>query len=123
MNRIDVTEEAEKVIQQLVEEYGDLMFYQAGGCCEGSQPQCFHKGGFFPRMNDALIGKVHGFEYWVDRDLYEYWQYTHFTLDVKDGYGTGGFSLEVPLGKTFQIHYRLFEKEELDQLEPVLRHD
>lgn len=123
VKRIDVTDAAKAVIKQLTEEHGDLMFYQAGGCCEGSQPQCFHKGGFYPRMNDAMIGEVEGYEFWVDRDLFEYWKYTHFTLDVKDGYGTGGFSLEVPLGKTFQIHYRLFSEEELAQLQPVLRHD
>lgn len=123
VNRIDATDEAKAVIKKLAEEHGDLMFYQAGGCCEGSQPQCFHKGGFFPRMNDAMIGEVSGFEFWVDRDLFEYWQYSHFTLDVKDGYGTGGFSLEVPMGKTFQMNYRLFTDQELADLEPVKRHD
>lgn len=123
IKRIEATEAALKVIEQLVEEHGDLMFYQAGGCCEGSQPQCFHKGGFYPRTHDAMIGDIAGFDYWVDRDLFEYWQYTHFTLDVKDGYGTGGFSLEVPLGKTFQIQYRLFTDEELEQLEEVKRYE
>lgn len=119
--RIDATEAARAVIKQLVEQHGDLMFYQAGGCCEGTQPQCFEKGTFFPRMNDACIGTVEGFEFWVDKDLFEYWQYSHFTLDVVDGFGPGGFSLETPLGKTFKIEYRLFTEEELKNLEPVTR--
>lgn len=123
MKRIEVTDTAKEVIKQLVEEHGDLMFYQAGGCCEGSQPQCFHKGGFYPRTNDAMIGMVEGFEFWVDRDLFEYWKNTQFTLDVKDGYGTGGFSLEIPMGKTFQTQYRLFTEEELAQLKPVKRYE
>ncbi|MBN9293295.1 MAG: DUF779 domain-containing protein [Flavobacteriia bacterium] len=121
VKRLDVTDEALNVIRQLEEKYGALMFYQAGGCCEGTQPQCFEKGGFFPRMNDAMIGTINGYEFWIDRDLFEYWKYAHFTLDVLEGFGPGGFSLETPLGKTFKIHYRLFTEDELSNLEPVKR--
>lgn len=121
MKRLDATDEAIELIKELKETHGELMFYQAGGCCEGTQPQCFEKGGFFPRMNDVMIGTIEDSEFWVDRDLFEYWQYSHFTLDVTDGFGAGGFSLETPLGKTFKIHYRLFTQEELEKLEPVKR--
>ena len=121
VKRIDVTEKALEVIKILKEKHGDLMFYQAGGCCEGTQPQCFEKGGFYVRTNDAMIGLVDGFEFWIDRDLFEYWKFSHFTLDVTDGFGPGGFSLETPLGKTFKIIYRLFTEEELKNLEPVKR--
>lgn len=121
ISRLDVTPEATALIKELAQQHGELMFYQAGGCCEGTQPQCFEKGGFYPRMNDAMIGLVEGFEFWIDRDLFEYWQYAHFTLDVLDGFGPGGFSLESPLGKTFKIHYKLFNDEEIKQLEPVQR--
>jgi uncharacterized protein (DUF779 family) len=117
--RLDLTEKARQLIQTLQALHGDLMFYQAGGCCEGTQPQCFEKGGFFPRMNDVCIGQVEGFDFWVDRDLFQYWQFSHFTLDVLDGFGPGGFSLETPLGKTFKVHYRLFSEDELKDLEPV----
>ncbi|SFT10322.1 DUF779 domain-containing protein [Sphingobacterium wenxiniae] len=123
IKRIDATEEAKKLIHELAEKHGDLMFYQAGGCCEGTQPQCFEKGGFFPRMNDAMIGLVEGYEFWVDRDLFEYWKYAHFTLDVLDGFGPGGFSLETPLGKTFKVHYRLFTEDELENLTAVKRNE
>ncbi|MGO1244908.1 MAG: DUF779 domain-containing protein [Sphingobacterium sp.] len=119
--RLTVTEKAKDLIKELKEKHGDLLFYQAGGCCEGTQPQCFEKGSFFPRMNDALIGHAEGFEFWVDRDLFEYWKNSHFTLDVLDGFGPGGFSLESPLGKTFKVHYRLFTEEELNDLQPVTR--
>lgn len=117
--RLDATEKAIELILELKETYGELMFYQAGGCCEGSQPQCFEKGGFFPRMNDVMIGEILGSEFWVDRDLFEYWKFSHFTLDVLDGFGVGGFSLETALGKTFKIQYRLFTEQELTELEPV----
>ena len=119
IKRLEATEKAIDLILQLKETYGELMFYQAGGCCEGTQPQCFEKGGYFPRMNDVMLGEIENCEFWVDRDLFEYWKYSHFTLDVLDGFGVGGFSLETPLGKTFKIHYRLFTPEELENLEEV----
>ena len=121
VNRIDSTDKAKDLIHALEAQHGALMFYQAGGCCEGTQPQCFEKGGYFPRMNDAMIGLVEGYEFWVDRDLFEYWKHTHFTLDVLEGFGPGGFSLETPLGKTFKVRYRLFTEEELKELSLIKR--
>lgn len=121
VKRIDVTEKALEVIKTLKEKHGDLMFYQAGGCCEGTQPQCFEKGGFYLRTNDVMIGLVDEFEFWLDKDLFEYWKFSHFTLDIVDGFGPGGFSLETPLGKTFKIEYRLFTEDELNDLEPIKR--
>ncbi|TAF34611.1 MAG: DUF779 domain-containing protein [Cytophagales bacterium] len=121
VSRLSATKEALELITQLKNTHGDLMFYQAGGCCEGTQPQCFEKGGFYLRTNDVLIGEVGGCEFWVDRDLFEYWKYSHFTLDVLEGFGVGGFSLETPLGKTFKIQYRLFTEEEQNTLKPIVR--
>ena len=121
VKRIDVTEKALEIIKILKEKHGDLMFYQAGGCCEGTQPQCFEKGGFYLSTNDVMIGLVDEFEFWLDRDLFEYWKFSHFTLDIVDGFGPGGFSLETPLGKTFKIEYRLFTEDELNDLEPIKR--
>ena len=69
-------------------------------------------------MNDVLLGHVKEYEFWVDRDLFEYWQYSHFTLDVLDGL-PGGFSLETPLGKTFKIHYSYLLLKKLEHLESV----
>lgn len=119
MKRIEVTQEALALISMLKDKFGDLMFYQAGGCCEGTQPQCFEKGGFYIRTGDVCIGQVDGFDFWLDKDLYEYWKNAHFTLDVMEGIGAGGFSLETPYGKTFIIKYRLFTPEEIPLLEPV----
>ena len=121
IKRLEATEKAIELIQMLQEKFGDLMFYQAGGCCEGTQPQCFEKGGFYLRYEDVCIGTVNGFEFWVDKDLFEYWKHAHFTLDVTDAIGAGGFSLETPYGKTFVVKYRLFTEEESLNLEEVKR--
>ena len=119
IKRVEATEKALELIQMLQEKFGDLMFYQAGGCCEGTQPQCFEKGGFYLRYEDVCIGTINGFEFWVDKDLFEYWKHAHFTLDVTDAIGAGGFSLETPYGKTFIIKYRLFTEEESVNLEEI----
>jgi uncharacterized protein (DUF779 family) len=119
IKRVEATEKAIELISILKEKHGDLMFYQAGGCCEGTQPQCFEKGGFYQRMGDVCIGKIEDSEFLVDKDLFEYWKHAHFTLDVLDGFGAGGFSLETPLKKTFKIVYRIFTEEEEKNLEPV----
>jgi len=123
VKRLEASPKALELIQMLAEKFGDLMFYQAGGCCEGTQPQCFEKGGFYLRYGDVCIGNILGYEFWVDKDLFEYWKQAHFTLDVLDGIGAGGFSLETPFGKTFKVHYRLFTDEELPQLEEIKRNE
>lgn len=117
--RLAATDKALELIGQLRQKHGPLMFYQAGGCCEGTQPQCFEAGGFYLRYGDVCLGEVDGAAFWVDKDLFEYWKHAHFTLDVTDGIGAGGFSLETPLGKTFVIHYRLFTEAEVAMLAPV----
>lgn len=119
ISRIEVTEKAAALIKELAEENGELMFYQAGGCCEGTQPMCFPVGGYYLRRRDVKIGEVCGYGFWVDRDLYEYWKHSHFTLDVVDGFGVGGFSLETSKQKTFVVHYRLFTAEEQENLAEV----
>ncbi|WP_374542550.1 DUF779 domain-containing protein [Flavobacterium sp.] len=121
MKRLSVTPKAMEVIQLLEEKFGKLMFYQAGGCCEGTQPQCFEEGGFYLRTGDVCIGEIKEYKFWIDKDLFEYWKYSHFELDVTNGFGPGGFSLETPFGKTFKVNYRLFTDEEINTLPDVIR--
>ena len=119
ISRIDANSNAINLIQELKQLHGELMFYQAGGCCEGTQPQCFKKGEYYLRYKDVCIGTIENCEFWVDKDLFEYWKHAHFELDVIDAIGAGGFSLEVPLGKTFKVNYRIFSPDELEKLEPL----
>ncbi len=118
VERVKVTEEAKKVIDQLRAKYGPLMFHQSGGCCDGSQPMCFEEGDFKIGDSDVLLGNVHGCPFYMSRDQYEYWKHTQLTLDVTPGRGSS-FSLEIPLGIRFLIRSRIFSEEEMKQL-PVL---
>lgn len=110
--RIAITTEACNVIDQLRKINGPLMFHQSGGCCDGSQPMCFAVGEFRTGDSDVLIGTVHGCEFYMSRDQFEYWKHTHLTLDVIPGRGSS-FSLEIPLGVRFIIRSRLLTEQEL----------
>ncbi|MFM2361054.1 MAG: hypothetical protein RLY16_3047 [Bacteroidota bacterium] len=116
--RINLTEKALALIEQLRAQYGPLMFHQSGGCCDGSQPMCFEKGDFIIGSSDVCLGNVADCEFWMAKDQFEYWQHTHLTLDVVDGRGSS-FSLEIPLGKRFIIQSRLFTDEEIQHLQPL----
>lgn len=116
--RIAVTNKASEIIHKLQETYGELMFHQSGGCCEGSYPHCFEKGGFLVGSNDICIGEIEGCKFYMAADQFEYWKHTHLTLDVITG-RAASFSLESTLDMGFIIQSRLFTAEELSNLEPV----
>ena len=116
--RVDVTDEARQVIDQLREAHGPLMFHQSGGCCDGSSPMCFQDGEFRVGGSDVLIGEIHGCRFYISKGQFEHWQDTHLTIDVTPGRGAS-FSLEIPLGVRFVTKSRLFTDEEKQDLVPV----
>lgn len=117
--RVLVTPAAITVIQQLQSEYGELFFHQSGGCCEGSYPHCFEKGGFLIGSNDICIGEIEGCKFYMAGDQFEYWKHTQLTLDVMEG-RAASFSLESTVDKAFFIQSRLFTTSELEDLEPLI---
>jgi len=118
--RVDVTDEAKRVIEKLRAEHGELMFHQSGGCCDGSSPMCFAIGDLKIGANDVRLGTIHGCPFYMAGDQFEYWKNTHLTIDVTEGRGSS-FSLEIPMGLRFITHSRLFTDEELANLEAVRR--
>jgi uncharacterized protein (DUF779 family) len=52
-------------------------------------------------MGDVCIGTIEEVEFWVDKDLFEYWKHAHFTLKVIDALVPVDF-LWRPFKKTFQ---------------------
>ena len=116
--RVLVTPQASALIAQLKSRFGDLMFHQSGGCCDGSSPMCFEKGEFKLGGSDVKLGEIDGCEFWMSRDQFEYWQHTQLTLDITQGRGSS-FSIEIPTGFRFMIHSRLFTDDEWNDMEPV----
>ncbi len=115
IEKISATDKALKLIAELKDRYGDIMFHQSGGCCDGSQPMCFTIDDFKIGGSDIKLGEIEGVEFWMSKDQYEYWKHTHLTLDVVSGRGSS-FSLEIPMGVRFIIQSRLLTQEEREAL-------
>jgi uncharacterized protein (DUF779 family) len=109
--RIDTTEAANKLIDSLKEKYGEIMFHQSGGCCDGSAPMCYPKGEFYLGGSDVEVGITHGVHFYMGASQFSYWEHTHLTLDAIPGNG-GQFSLENGTGMRFIIRSRLYSDEE-----------
>lgn len=110
-----VTEPAIALIGKLREKYGELMFHQSGGCCDGSSPMCYPRGEFLVGDSDVKLGEVDGEPFYMSKSQFEYWKHTQLILDVVPGRG-GMFSLEGPEGVRFLIRSRIFTDEEIRAL-------
>jgi uncharacterized protein (DUF779 family) len=116
--RVTVSENAKTVINQLKSKYGELMFHQSGGCCDGSQPMCFEKGDFKLGNSDICLGEIEGCEFWMSKDQFEYWQHTQLNINITEGRGTS-FSLDIPMGLRFLTESRMFTEAETADLNPL----
>ena len=112
MNRIEITPEATKIVDQLKKANGELIFHQSGGCCDGSSPMIFPKEDMYLDASDILMGTIAEVDFYMNKDQYEYWKHTHLTIDITEGRGSS-FSLEIPLGVRFIIHSRMLSDKEL----------
>ena len=116
--RVQATDAAKEVIDKLREQHGALMFHQSGGCCDGSSPMCFPKGELMLNENDIFLGTIHGCDFYMSNDQFEYWKHTQLTVDVIEGRGAS-FSLEIPLGVRFVIKSRMYTEDESKDLSPI----
>jgi len=98
--KVVATDAAIAAIERLTTTHGELMFFQSGGCCDGSSPMCFRAGEFLLGPNDRLLGEVGGASFFIDADQHERWNRPELLLDVAVG-PAPGFSLEVPGGLHF----------------------
>ena len=87
------TEAAIAEIGRLEAEHGPLVFFQSGGCCDGSSPMCFPEGEFRIGSHDVCLGEVDGCPFYIDAEQYERWKRPSFVLDIGPGAGAG-MSLE-----------------------------
>jgi uncharacterized protein (DUF779 family) len=117
--RVDYTPEAAELIRKMTLKHGPLMFHQSGGCCDGSAPMCFPLGMFRTGGSDVLLQKIsiEGIEqpidFFMSESQFEYWKFTHLTLDVVKGRGSG-FSVEAPEGVRFIIRSRMLDDAEIE---------
>jgi uncharacterized protein (DUF779 family) len=115
-SRVDVSAEAAAFLVDLTAKHGPLMFHQSGGCCDGSSPMCYPVGFFRVGAVDVHLGDLHvdgldPIEVYMSRSQFEYWKWTHLTIDVVAGRGAG-FSVESPEGRRFLIRSRMLDDSE-----------
>jgi uncharacterized protein (DUF779 family) len=111
VERVSVSNAALKLIGELKTRFGPLMFYQSGGCCDGSAPMCYPRGELLIGEQDVLLGSIDDCPFYISRAQFEYWKHTHLTIDAVSGRG-GAFSLESGTGQRFLLHSRLYTDEE-----------
>ncbi len=113
--RVEATAETLLWIIRLTAKHGPLMFYQSGGCCEGSAPLCNPVAEYYPSHEDVLLGEIGGCPFYIRANQFEYWRHTQLIIDVVPGDGSG-FSVEGPEGITFITRSRVFTDEETAEL-------
>ena len=99
------------------------MFFQSGGCCDGSLPMCFEDGELIIGDVDVLLGSVAGSPFFIDRRQWEVWKHTQLILDVAEGLPEG-FSLPAPPDKHFVVRSRVLgvaEREKQDGPNALVR--
>ena len=98
--QVVATPAAVKLIHELRQQHGPLMFHQSGGCCDGSVPLCFRLGEFRVGSRDVLLGTVEETPFYVGHAQAEYLQRTQLVLDAIPG-DIDSFSLEAGSGVRF----------------------
>jgi uncharacterized protein (DUF779 family) len=117
--RVIATDSALALLAVLREKHGPLMFFQSGGCCDGSSPLCYAQGEFQVGDDDIYLGDLDGTPFYMGHAQFEYWRHTQLIIDVVPGMG-GMFSLDNGSGKRFLTRSRLFSDEENLLLEGVV---
>lgn len=120
VNRVDVTDEALGFIKMLKDKYGNILFYQSGGCCDGSAVMCYQEGDFLIGDNDTLLGTIGYVPFYMHKSQYNYWKHTQLIIDVADGEGPA-FSLDSLEEKHFITRSRVFTNEEYEEINKLER--
>lgn len=119
--RVSATPAAISLINTLVAEHGDIVFYQSGGCCEGSVPLCLPSNELHPSASDVIIGEVAPRAmYYMSDGYFNFAESMHTIIDAVPG-SSGSFSLDCGTGLAFITSGRLYSDEELASLPPAER--
>jgi uncharacterized protein (DUF779 family) len=109
--RVIATPAALGFIEELRQRHGALMFFQSGGCCDGSAPMCYPAGEFNLSDTDVYLGSLNDMPFYMGVEQFAYWEHTQLIIDVVAGNG-GMFSLDNGTGRRFLTRSRLFTDEE-----------
>lgn len=115
VERVVATDEALKLIESIRKKRGQIMFYQSGGCCDGSVPMCYRKDDFYLGDSDIYLGSIGNTPFYMHKSQYSYWKHTQLIIDAIDGRGAT-FSLDSVEDKHFITRSRVFTDEEYEEI-------
>lgn len=119
--RVSATPSAQALIDELTTKFGPIIFFQSGGCCEGSGPLCMPANEFRPGAADVILGKLgDNATYYMSDSHFSFAENMHTILDATPG-SSGSFSLDCGTGWAFITRGRLYEDDELKNLPPVAK--
>ena len=113
--RVTGTDAALQMLGELRARHGPVMFFQSGGCCDGSAPMCYPLGEFAVSDSDVLLGDLESTPFYMGAEQFGYWEHTQLIIDVVKGNG-GMFSLDNGTGRRFLTRSRLFTDDEFAAL-------
>ncbi len=113
--RVKATDAAIQLINEIKQDYSNILFHQSGGCCDGSSPMCYPADDYRVGSNDVMLGQIEDVPFYISESQFAVWKHTQLILDVVPGRG-GMFSLDNGREKRFLVRSRLFNDDELNEL-------
>ncbi len=113
--RVKATDAALELINEIKNDYPQILFHQSGGCCDGSSPMCYPADDYRIGSNDVKLGEIGDVPFYISESQFDVWKHTQLILDVVPGRG-GMFSLDNGREKRFLTRSRMFEDNELESL-------
>lgn len=113
--RVKATDAALELINEIKNDYPQILFHQSGGCCDGSSPMCYPADDYRVGSNDVKLGEIGDVPFYISESQFDVWKHTQLILDVVPGRG-GMFSLDNGREKRFLTRSRMFEDNELEAL-------
>jgi uncharacterized protein (DUF779 family) len=89
---VTATPAALEAIARLRAALGPVMFFQSGGCCDGSSPICLLRDELPVTDHDVLLGQPGGAPFYIDAEMYERWGRPDLVIDTAAG-SPEGFSI------------------------------
>lgn len=97
---VSATDAALAHIATLRRQHPRMLFYQSGGCCDGSNPLALDEGDLALTATDQCVGRVGEVPFYVDTRQCAYLLGQALTIDLRPG-NLGSYSLEDGTGWYF----------------------
>ena len=91
--KITSTEKARQVVEMLKSKYGNILFEQTSGCCDGTVPICLKADGHYISSQLVIVGYIADVPYYIEKSQLRYLEHMQIQVDVMEGPGAS-FSLE-----------------------------